>query len=81
SKHNAIFIIQPATAEEVAADVGEIKPEYEKLYAYNDILFWFASIKTVSRTRWSKVVGTKLYQNITIRNANTTRKLLELALS
>lgn len=81
SKHNTIFIIQPATAEEIIADVGEIKPEYEKFYVYEEIMFWSAPINTFSRTRWSKVVGTKAYQYITIRNANTTKKLLELALS
>jgi uncharacterized protein (DUF1697 family) len=80
SKHNAIFVIRPATPEEVIKAAGEIKPEYEKLYADNGIIFWSAPIKTFSRTRWSKVVGIKAYQNITIRNANTAKKLLELAL-
>lgn len=79
SKHNAIFIIQPATAEEIIAEAGKIKPEYEQLYAYKEIIFWSAPLKTFSRTRWSKIVGTKAYQYITIRNANTIKKLLELA--
>jgi len=81
SKHNAIFVIQPATAEEIIADAGKIKPEYEQFYADKEIIFWSAPLKTFSRTRWSKIVGTKAYQNITIRNANTTKKLLELAQS
>jgi uncharacterized protein (DUF1697 family) len=78
AKHNAIFVIQPATAREVIEEAGEIKPEYEKLSAYKDIIFWSAPSETFSRTRWSKIVGTKAYKNITIRNANTTKKLLEL---
>jgi len=81
SKHNAIFVIHPATAEEIIADAGKIKPEYEQLYAYKEIIFWSAPLKTFSRTRWSKIVGTKAYQSITIRNSNTTKKLLELAQS
>lgn len=80
SKHNAIFVIQPATAKEVSEEVGEIKPEYEKIYVYKDIIFWSAPLKTFSRTQWSKVVGKKAYNHITIRNANTTKKLLELVL-
>jgi len=80
-KHNAIFVIQPATAEDVIAEAGNIKPEYEKLHAYKEIIFWSAPLKTFSHTRWSKIVGTKVYQKITIRNANTTKKLLELALT
>ena len=81
SKHNAIFIIKPATAQEVIADAGAAKPEYEQLFAYGDIIFWSAPIKTFSRTRWSKIVGTKAYKSITIRNENTARKLLELTLA
>ncbi len=80
-KHNAIFVIPPATAEEVIAEVGEINPKYEKLDLYENVIFWSASFKYFSRTKWSKIVGTKAYQNVTIRNANTTRKLSELAFS
>ncbi len=79
SKHDAMFVIHPATAEEIIGEVGPIRPEYEKLYVYKQIIFWSAPLKTYSRTRWSKIVGTKAYQSITIRNANTTKKLLELA--
>lgn len=81
SKHNAIFLIEPAKAKDVVADVGAIKPEYERLDAYNEVIFWSAQIKTFSRTRWSKIVGTKAYQNVTIRNSNTAKQLLELAFS
>jgi len=79
AKHNAIFVIPPATADDVCGEVGTIKPEYEKVAAYQNVIFWSAPLATFSRTRWSKVVGTKAYQHITIRNANTARKLLELA--
>ncbi|NLU46404.1 MAG: DUF1697 domain-containing protein [Syntrophomonadaceae bacterium] len=79
SKHDAMFVIHPATAEEKIEEVGQIKPEYEKLFVYKEIIFWSAPLKTYSRTRWSKIVGTKAYQSLTIRNANTAKKLLELA--
>lgn len=81
AKHNAIFIIAPATAEEIMADVGAIKPEYERLDYYRQVIFWSAQIETFSRTRWSKIVGTGAYQNVTIRNSNTAKRLLELAFS
>nr|AMP57477.1 protein of unknown function (DUF1697) [uncultured bacterium] len=77
-KHNAIFVIAPATADQVIAEVGEAKPDYEKVAHYENIIFWTAPLKTFSRTRWSKIVGTKAYQHVTIRNANTTKKLAEL---
>lgn len=81
SKHNAIFIIPPATAEGIIADVGDINPEYEQLDFNCSLMFWSAKIETFSRTRWSKIVDKKSYQDITIRNFNTTRRLLELAFS
>jgi uncharacterized protein (DUF1697 family) len=80
SKHNAIFVISPATAEEVRSAVGEAKPEYEKVSHYGSVIFWSAPLKTFSRTRWSKIVQNKtVYDLITIRNANTTLKLATLA--
>lgn len=77
-KHNAIFVIAPKKVDEIMSDVGEAKPEYEKVAACQPIIFWSAPIKTFSRTRYSKIVGTKAYRSITIRNANTTLKLAEL---
>ncbi len=81
SKHNAIFILPPITVEEVFREVGAIKPEYEKVDYYDRVVFWSAPIKTFSRTRWSKIVGSSVYKNITIRNANTVKKILQLAKS
>ena len=78
TKHNAIFVIAPADAKAVAAEVGEAKPEYEKIDMYKHIIFWSAPLETFSRTRWSKIVGTSAYDKITIRNFNTTKKLVEL---
>ena len=54
SKHNAIFVILPATSETVCAQVGEIKPEYEKIDCHGPVIFWSAAIKSLSRTRWSR---------------------------
>lgn len=78
TKHNAIFVIPPMTVAEVFEQVGTIKPEYEKVDYYDRIIFWSAPIKTFSRTRWSKIVSSSVYDNITIRNANTVNKLSQL---
>lgn len=78
SKHSAIFIIAPAGADMVIAAVGAAKPEYEKIAHHGPVVFWSAPVKTFSKTRWSKVVSTAAYGSITIRNANTAKKLLEL---
>lgn len=77
AKHNAIFVIAPADARALAEEVGQ-RAEYEKVYAHGPVIFWSAPLKTFSRTRWAKVVTSASYGMVTIRNANTARKLLEL---
>jgi uncharacterized protein (DUF1697 family) len=77
-KHNALFIIAPATAETVASIVGAPKDEYEKVHITEQLIYWTAPLKTFSRTRWSKIVSTAAYDSVTIRNANTVMKLAAL---
>ena len=80
SKHNALFVIPPMTTGAVLAQVGAVKPEYEKIGYYSKVIFWSAPIATFSRTRLTKIVQSKAaYNAITIRNANTTLKLTQLA--
>ncbi len=79
SKHNVIFVVAPASAEDVFAQVGQLKPQYEQTAHVGRVIFWSAPVATFSRTRLLRVVGTAVYDFITIRNANTARKLLELA--
>lgn len=78
AKNNAIVVIAPATADQVMKTVGEAKPEYEKVAAAGPIIFWTTTFKDFNKTRYSKMVGTEAYQSVTIRNANTTLKLLAL---
>jgi len=68
------------TAEVVCAQIGEIKPEYEKIAYHGKVIFWSAPIATFSRTRLTKIVYSKTINNsITVRNANTALKLATLA--
>jgi uncharacterized protein (DUF1697 family) len=80
SKHDAIFVMPSTTVEEVFQEVGAFKPEYEAVDYYGRVIFWSAPIKTISRTRLLKVVGTSVYDKITIRNSNTVKKLTQLVI-
>jgi uncharacterized protein (DUF1697 family) len=71
-------VIPPTTVEEVFDKVGGTKPEYEEVGHYGRVIFWSAPIETFSKTRWSKVVGSSVYDSITIRNANTVKKVLQM---
>lgn len=77
--HNAIFVISPTRAEEVFAEMGAPRQEYEQVAGYQTIIFWSASLKNFNKARWSKIAASAVNNQVTIRNANTTRKLLELA--
>ena len=79
SKHNAIFVIAPAAAEAVVREVGETEPELEHVAHHGQVIFWSAPIQAFSRTRWGKVSSMAVYGHITVRNANTAKKLLLLS--
>lgn len=76
--HYAIFMISPMTITEALATVGEIKPEYEKIAHYGEVIFWSAPRKTFNKARWSKIASTAVNHHVTIRNANTVKKLLNM---
>lgn len=76
---NAIFVISPTSVEEVYAAVGNPKLEYERVSHYGNVIFWSASLKNFSKTRWSKIASSSVNSKVTIRNANTSKKLLKLA--
>lgn len=74
-RHNALFIVHPASAAEVLSEIGDIRQDLEKVAYVGNVIFWSTSLEKYSRTRYAKIAGTKAYQQVTIRNANTTRKL------
>ena len=79
TRHDAFFVIPPMTAADICAHVGEVKEEYERVDYYGKVIFWSAHMATFSRTRFSKISKDKaMYGAITVRNANTALKLMEL---
>ena len=54
------------------------KPEMEDVRFASGALIWRVDRENVTRSGMMKLVGTPLYKRMTIRNCNTTRKLLQL---
>ncbi|MBL1224527.1 DUF1697 domain-containing protein [Enterococcus sp. BWR-S5] len=79
SIHYAIFVISPVRVEDVYEAVGEIKPEYEQIAHHGEVIFWSAPRKTFSKARWSKIASSSVNNHVTIRNANTVNKLIQLS--
>ncbi len=76
---NTIFIIPPTTYEEVFFEIGEAKQEYEKIDHYSNVIYWSFELKSYSKTNWKKTANSKINDMVTIRTANTVKKLLELS--
>ena len=75
---NIIFIIPPTTYNEVFNTIGSPN-EYEKIQEYKNNIFWSFDLKNYRKSNWwSKTANTDISDKITIRTANTMRKILEI---
>lgn len=76
---NLIFLLPPTGFEEVYAAVGAPKEGIEQVENYGNCIFWsFALNEYRKSTWWSKTASTEIKDKITIRTANTMRKVLSL---
>lgn len=76
---NLIFIIPPITFEDVYNAIGEPKEDLEKIKEYNNSIFWSYDLKNYRKSNWwVKTASVDIKDKITIRTANTIRKILEL---
>ena len=76
---NLIFIMPPAEFSDVYDEIGEPKKELEKIADYKDVIFWSFSRKDYQKTNWwSKTANANIGSKLTIRTANTVRKLVDM---
>ena len=76
-KYNVIFLRHSIDSEKVLESIGP-KREIEKVVYYPGTLLWSARISDLNRTSMLKLSSQKIFQDMTVRNTNTTRKLYEL---
>lgn len=76
-RYNVIFLRHTIDSEEILTDVP-IKEDIEKVFYRPGTLLWSAHVDALNRTNMLKLASRKLYQDMTIRNTNTTKKLCEL---
>ena len=76
---NIIFLMPPLSYEEFFDEIGNPKSEYEKVHNYKNVIFWSFSRKDYQKTNWwSKTASANVRDKITIRTANTVRKIAGL---
>jgi len=76
-RYNVFFLRHTIDAEEILAEI-EVKKDIEEVVYRPGTLLWSAEVSALTRTNMLKLSSRKMYQDMTIRNLNTTRKLHEL---
>ena len=76
---NLIFIIPPTKYEEVYNTIGSPKEGLEQIEEYNNCIFWSFDLNNYRKSNWwVKTASTNIKDKITIRTANTMKKILEI---
>lgn len=76
---NMIFMMPPLSYEKFCDEIGPLKEEYEKACHEKDVIFWSFSRKDYQKTNWwSKTASASVSDKLTIRTANTVRKIVSM---
>ncbi|MBX2990132.1 MAG: DUF1697 domain-containing protein [Bacteroidetes bacterium] len=76
-RYDVIFLMKPLTAK-VAMESITIKEGVDCAFEGRDVLYFSRLIARASQSRLTKIISLPIYQDMTIRNWNTTTKLLVL---
>jgi uncharacterized protein (DUF1697 family) len=74
---DVIFLKQPLTVKEAMKNV-RVREGVDNAYAGKTVLYFSRLISRASQSYLTKIIPLPMYQNMTIRNWNTTTKLLAL---
>lgn len=75
-RYDVLFLKEPLTSAEV---MGSISPKegVDRAFPGNGVLYFSRLTSRASQSRLSRIITMPFYQNLTIRNWNTTRNLLD----
>jgi uncharacterized protein (DUF1697 family) len=76
-RYNVIFLRHTIDSRSILADLSP-KPDIEHVVYCPGTLLWSARVDSLTRTTMLKLASRPMYQEMTIRNVNTTTKILEL---
>lgn len=74
---DVIFLKEPLTVKEAMKNV-RVKEGVDNAFAGKTVLYFSRLISKASQSHLTKIITLPMYQNMTIRNWNTTTKLLAL---
>ena len=76
-KHNVIFLSSAIDSQDILKQFV-LKKDIEQNSYYKGVLFWSAKWDKATSSTMLKLSARKEYQEMTVRNTNTTRKILDL---
>lgn len=76
-RYNVIFLKEPFTAKKAIGEVPT-NPAVDTSHAGPGVLYFSNLMARATASRLGKIVGSPIYPSVTIRNWNTTTKLLSL---
>ncbi|HSJ83592.1 MAG TPA: DUF1697 domain-containing protein [Acidimicrobiia bacterium] len=76
-RYDVIFLRPPLTAERAMKSVST-KPGVDQARPGTGVLYFSRLISKATQSHMSRIIGLPVYQDMTIRNWNTTSKLLAL---
>lgn len=76
-RYDVIYLKEPLTASEAIQSVS-LKEGVDQAYAGDGVLYFSRLIRKASQSRLSRIISLPIYQSMTIRNWNTTTRLLEM---
>jgi uncharacterized protein (DUF1697 family) len=76
-KCDVVFLAPEADSDALIASL-EPRPEIESLVTVPGAIVWRVARKDATRSRLIRMMGTPFYRQVTVRNCNTARKLLQL---
>ncbi len=76
-RYDVIFIVEPFTPNQAIKDI-ETRDGVDRVYLGKKVLYFSRLSKRATQSKLSKIVSLPIYKKMTIRNWNTTTKLLAL---
>lgn len=76
-KYNVILLHHSIDKSDIVESF-RLRPDIEELHYAPGVLFWAANTGALTRTAMIGLSKSMLYQNMTVRNLNTIRRLYEL---
>jgi len=76
-RYDVIFLKEPLTAARALA-AAPTREGVDRVFAGSGVLYYSRLVAQASRSRMSGIVSLPMYQQMTIRNWNTTTRLLDL---